>query len=75
MAMNLTNRSKQLLVVPLNSGAAIHLAPGEETVGIDPIEIKNNATVQKMVQKGWIVLTETKEEAMAHHAHKRGRGR
>lgn len=74
MATNITNRSRQLLVVPLNSGATVHLAPGEEAAGIDPIEVKNNATVRKMAQKGWVVLTETKE-GEAPHAPKRGRGR
>ncbi|WDT78255.1 MAG: hypothetical protein MPW14_13615 [Candidatus Manganitrophus sp.] len=33
MPMNITNRSKQLLVIPLNSGATLHLAPGEEAGG------------------------------------------
>lgn len=74
MATSITNRSRQLLVVPLNSGATVHLAPGEETSGIDPIEVKNNAAIQKMAQKGWVVLTETKE-GEAHHGSKRGRGR
>lgn len=75
MATTITNRSRQLLVVPLNSGATLHLAPGEEAAGVDPVEVKNNAAIQKMSQKGWIFLTETKEEAMAHHGHKRGKGR
>lgn len=74
MATSLTNRSRQLLVVPLNSGVTVHLAPGEEAAGIDPIEVKNNTTIQKMAQKGWIVLTETKE-GETHHGPKRGRGR
>jgi hypothetical protein len=74
MAFNIANRSRQLLVVPLNSGATVHLAPGEETSGVDPIEVKNNATIQKMAQKGWVVLTETKE-GETHPGAKRGRGR
>lgn len=84
MATNITNRSRQLLVVTLNSGATVHLAPGEEAVGIDPVEVKNNASLHKMAQKGWIALTEStglekgaasREGTMAHHGHKRGRGR
>lgn len=74
MATSIINRSKQLLVVPLNSGSTIHLAPGEEASGIDPIEVKNNATVQKLAQKGWVALIESKEEGAAHPG-RRGRGR
>ena len=70
MPINLTNRSKQLLVVPLNSGATVHLAPGEEA-GVDPIEVKNNGSLEKMVQRGWLSMTETDEAPRA----KRGRGR
>lgn len=70
MPINMTNRSKQLLVIPLNSGATVHLAPGEET-GVDPIEVKNNAAVEKMAQRGWLSVAETDEAPRA----KRGRGR
>ncbi|GEM_PF-4208035 len=73
--MNITNRSRQLLVVPLNSGATVHLAPGEEAVGIDPVEVKNNSTIQKMAQRGWIATTETKDETAPQHGAKRGRGK
>ncbi|MCG3111982.1 MAG: hypothetical protein MCM46_09205 [Candidatus Manganitrophus sp. SB1] len=71
MPMNITNRSKQLLVIPLNSGATLHLAPGEEAGGIDPIETKNNSTLEKMAQRGWVSVAETDEVPRA----KRGRGR
>ncbi|TAK09728.1 MAG: hypothetical protein EPO39_01780 [Candidatus Manganitrophaceae bacterium] len=75
MATTITNRSRQLLVVPLNSGATLHLAPGEEAPGIDPVEVKNNATLQKMAERGWIALAETREGATAHQGQKRGKGR
>ncbi len=72
MPMKITNRSRQLLVIPLNSGATIHVAPGEEAVGIDPIEVKNNPALEKMVRRGWASVAESAEEA---HRLKRGKGR
>ncbi|MBI3803975.1 MAG: hypothetical protein HY282_09475 [Nitrospirae bacterium] len=75
MSVRMMNRSRQLLVIPLNSGATLHLAPGEAAAGIDSIEVKNNATLQKMAQKGWVVWAETKEEGAAHTGSRRGRGR
>lgn len=71
MPMNITNRSKQLLIVPLNSGAVIHLAPAEEAGGIDPVEVKNNPTLEKMIQRGWVAVAEADESPKA----KRGKGK
>jgi hypothetical protein len=57
MACYLTNRGKQLLVVPLNSGATIHLAPGESSSPIEDLEINGNEKVAKLLRTNLITAT------------------
>ena len=75
MPMKIVNRSKQLLVIPFNSGATLHLAPGEEAAGVDPIEVKQNRSVDKLVQKNWLLVSEAEEEEKPPRETKRGRSR
>lgn len=45
----LTNRAKHLLIVRLNSGSHIHLAPDESTPPIDPVEIVGNRKIDELI--------------------------
>jgi hypothetical protein len=50
MPTRLTNTSKQLLIVPLNSGETLHLAPGETSADqVADYELDNNDKVKKLV--------------------------
>jgi hypothetical protein len=79
MSTRITNKSRQALVVPLNSGTAIHLAPGETCDPVDEVETSANAKIEKMSGSGLIALTQVEDadsrgsEAGAHAPRKRQR--
>ena len=57
MPTRVTNISKQLLIVPLNSGETLHLAPGETSA--DPLvdyELDGNEKIEKMVSNSLLAL-------------------
>lgn len=58
--MKIKNTSLQVLVIPLNSGRAIHLAPEEASELLSEEEVTNNPTVKKLTDKNWISLIEKK---------------
>ena len=51
------------MVVPLNSGAAIHLAPGETCDPLDEVETAANPKIEKMSGVGLISLAQTKSKS------------
>jgi hypothetical protein len=61
MSVTITNKSRQVLVIPLNSGSAVSLAPGETTAAIDEIETRANPKIEKMSNSGLIGLARGKE--------------
>lgn len=48
------------MVIPLNSGAAISLAPGESSGPLDDVETTANPKIQKMTDAGLITVAEAK---------------
>ncbi|HEV2708109.1 MAG TPA: hypothetical protein VGV59_19490 [Pyrinomonadaceae bacterium] len=54
MAYTITNLTRHLLVLPLNSGATLHLAPGETSGTVEDYELVNNAKVDKLMSQGMI---------------------
>lgn len=62
----ITNRSKQLLIISLNSGDSLHLAPGEESDPVEDYQLDNNEKVEKL--KSQNLITSTSPEEIAHHA-------
>jgi hypothetical protein len=57
MPTHITNISKRLLIVPLNSGETLHLAPGETSA--DPLvdyELNGNEKIEKMVSNNLLAL-------------------
>jgi hypothetical protein len=56
MSTRITNTGRQTLAVPLNSGTAIHLAPGETSDALDAVETTANAKIEKMSSAGLISL-------------------
>lgn len=80
MSTRITNKSRQSLAVPLNSGNAIHLAPGETCDPLDEVETAANAKIQKMSSLGLIALAHGDDDDSAgggtgaHAPRKRPRG-
>ena len=62
MSTRITNKSRQSLVIPLNSGNAIHLAPGETYGPLDEVETTANAKIEKMSSSGLIALAHLDED-------------
>jgi hypothetical protein len=59
MAATITNSWKQLLIVRLNSGRTLYLAPRERSPAIEESEFSDNADVTKLVQRGWLAIEAT----------------
>ena len=77
MSTRITNKSRQALVVPLNSGTAINLAPGETCDPLDEFETTANAKIEKMSSSGLIGLAHVGDDdsagGEAHTPRKRAR--
>lgn len=54
MSTRFKNNTNQLLLVPLNSGATIHLAPGEASDFIEEVETLHNERVLKLLRNRWL---------------------
>jgi hypothetical protein len=50
MPVILTNKSRRLITVELNSGDWLHLAPGEASKSVDELEVRQNSRVEKLVR-------------------------
>lgn len=50
------NRSKQLLIMPLNSGGTVHLAPGETSRELPDFELADNPAFSKLTTRGLAVV-------------------
>jgi hypothetical protein len=59
MAFIIQNRAKHLLVLPLNSGETLHLAPGETSSPVEDFEITNNERVDRLSTEGLIAVNES----------------
>lgn len=57
MAFRITNRAKHLLIIPLNSGKTVYLAPDESSSSIEDLEITGNEKVEKLVNTNLIATT------------------
>ena len=53
----LGNNTRQLLIVTLNSGQTLHLAPGGASGPLDDMELNDNAKVAKLRGSGVLSLT------------------
>ncbi|HEX8719724.1 MAG TPA: hypothetical protein VF736_03705 [Pyrinomonadaceae bacterium] len=57
MAFIIQNRARHLLVLPLNSGETLHLAPGETSPPVEEYELDKNAKVERLMQDGLVTAT------------------
>ena len=62
MAISITNRTKQLLIIELNNGEAVHLAPDRPSDPIDEAQVNGNEKFSKLVRTNLITSTEAEVE-------------
>ena len=60
MSTRLTNRSRGLLTVELNSGESVHLAPGERSEALDDVLTKDNALIEKLRSRALLTVDESR---------------
>jgi hypothetical protein len=48
MAIKITNQSRHLLIVPLNNGESLYLAPGATSGDLDDILVNGNEKIAKL---------------------------
>jgi len=65
MHWRIVNRTPQLLIVPLNSGKVVHLAPNETSPLLEHAEINGNAKVDKLLASTSITLVQEKMQEAA----------
>jgi hypothetical protein len=65
MAFTITNRAKHLLIIPLNSGESLFLAPGEASGPVGAYELDNNEKVDKLLRDSLITSSEEQEQTPA----------
>lgn len=70
MGWRIVNQTPHLLILPLNSGKAVYLAPNEISPLLEHAEINGNAKVDKLLVSKSITVVEEKirEPAAAPHA-------
>ena len=50
--MRIVNQTKSLLIVTLNSGVTLHLAPGQSSEPVAEMEVSGNEKVEKLRRSG-----------------------
>ena len=56
MPVRITNRSRSLVTVPLNTGDSLHLAPGEVSEPIEDFQVDDNRWVTALLERGTVAL-------------------
>jgi hypothetical protein len=64
MATTITNRAKHLLILQLNDGQSIYLAPNETSRAIDETQLNGNEQVSKLMQNNLITSNEEESEGV-----------
>jgi hypothetical protein len=54
--MRILNRTKALLILTLNSGVTLHLAPGQRSAPVDAREIADRDKIEKLLKNGMITF-------------------
>ena len=58
MQVALVNQTKSLLIVTLNSGTSLHMAPGQISEAVDYMEIAGNEKIEKLRKTGAIAIVD-----------------
>jgi hypothetical protein len=57
MKITLTNQTKQLLIITLNSGTTLHLPPNGSSTPVEEVEINDNAKIAKLLNAGTVRIS------------------
>ena len=63
MAFKIANRARQLLILELNSGKSVYLAPGQASDAIEDYETNGNRKFEKLLSNGFIEIISPGETA------------
>ncbi|HEU4435438.1 MAG TPA: hypothetical protein VFR51_18780 [Pyrinomonadaceae bacterium] len=73
MAISITNRTKQLLIMELNNGEAIYLAPDRNSEPIDESLVNGNEKFSKLLRGNLITSTDIEAESTKQKKTKPGK--
>ena len=65
MAVTISNQAAHLLILQLNSGKALYLAPRQSSGPVDDLEISGNEKIAKLLRGSLIAVTPVPEAAEA----------
>ncbi|MBL7188283.1 MAG: hypothetical protein ISS70_18315 [Phycisphaerae bacterium] len=65
MSCEITSQAKQLLIIPLNSGKTIYLAPNECSCPVADFEVNDNQKIAKLLKRKMIRITLARPKAAA----------
>ena len=73
MAISITNRTRQLLIMELNNGEAIYLAPDRNSEPIDESLVNGNEKFSKLLRGNLITSTDIEAESTKQKKTKPGK--
>jgi hypothetical protein len=56
MQVALVNQTKSLLIVTLNGGTSLYMAPGQTSESVDYMEIAGNEKIEKLRKTGAVAI-------------------
>lgn len=56
MQVALVNQTKSLLIVTLNGGMSLYMAPGQTSESVDYMEIAGNEKIEKLRKTGAVAI-------------------
>jgi hypothetical protein len=77
MPVTITNRSNQLLILHLNDGQAVYLAPGESSRPLEDMQVSGNEKMAKLTRDNLVSIEAKKTggtKEAAGKEHRSGRG-
>jgi hypothetical protein len=63
MAVTISNQAKQLLIVQLNDGEVVYLAPGETSRALDERQVGGNEKLAKLTRDNLVALGQPERAA------------
>lgn len=63
MPMTITNGAQRLIILQLNDGSSLYLAPGESSGPVDEVKVSGNEKVRKLMNESVISVSSVKESS------------
>lgn len=68
MASTFRNLAQHLLILQLNDGNSVYLAPGETSAAIHDEQVNGNDKIAKLVRNNFLAASDTKERPAKRQA-------